>query len=571
MVPHSANDQSPSTLDLKWLKSLIELKREENLTIAESPRSSTLAAKLDALPVGDEFQYARADAMATPLFNWPTRFDAEIASCVVHGSIPHEIDGTFYRVICDSIFSNRNGKDIWINGDGAIDAWRISNGVCDFKQKFVRTPRFILERAARKSLFGTYRNPFSGDERVFDMIQSPGNTHIHYWQGLLLATKEDSPPIAMDPDTLDTIGVYDFEGQLTSRTFTAHPKFDFATGEMMAYGIEAKGLNSNDLVYYRFNKEGMKVDECWVKTPHVSWTHDMAATDNWVIFGMTPFETDVEYMKKEAGTHFRFNRFLHNTFIVLPRRNPKPEDVRYFKSIKNHFWGHFSNYFEKDGCIYMDTFLNDGDGFGVFPNMHPELDAGKPKRPIQGKFVRFKIDPKSPSDYMELPVVLSEVLGEMARSDDRYQTKPYNHAYAATPGDMGFNGVLHVNHATGESKVWRAGDGVTVGEPCFVPRNITAPEGDGYLVVCIRDAKTTLAYLAILDALEITSGPIGIVELPFRLREGVHGSWVNASDRADRQPLVDYSGVTPEILEEYGTGAPKPYDKLPDTHVKISL
>jgi carotenoid cleavage dioxygenase len=228
MVPHSANDQSPSTLDLKWLKSLIvtdsplseipdeqeqeskiqELKREENLTIAESPRSSTLAAKLDALPVGDEFQYARADAMATPLFNWPTRFDAEIASCVVHGSIPHEIDGTFYRVICDSIFSNRNGKDIWINGDGAIDAWRISNGVCDFKQKFVRTPRFILERAARKSLFGTYRNPFSGDERVFDMIQSPGNTHIHYWQGLLLATKEDSPPIAMDPDTLDTIGMY---------------------------------------------------------------------------------------------------------------------------------------------------------------------------------------------------------------------------------------------------------------------------------------------------------------------------------------------------------------------------
>jgi carotenoid cleavage dioxygenase len=38
------------------------------------------------------------------------------------------------------------------------------------------------------------------------------------------------------------LGVYDFEGQLTSRTFTAHPKFDFATGEMMAYGIEAKGL-----------------------------------------------------------------------------------------------------------------------------------------------------------------------------------------------------------------------------------------------------------------------------------------------------------------------------------------
>lgn len=168
---------------------------------------TTLASKLDALPVGEEFQFAKADKMATAPINWPTRFDAEVASCVVHGSIPPEIDGTFYRVICDSIYTNRNGKDIWINGDGAIDAWRISNGVCDFKQKFVRTPRFIIERAARKSIFGTYRNPFAGDKRVFDMVQSPGNTHIHYWQGLLLAAKEDSPPIVMDPDTLDTIGI----------------------------------------------------------------------------------------------------------------------------------------------------------------------------------------------------------------------------------------------------------------------------------------------------------------------------------------------------------------------------
>lgn len=41
---------------------------------------------------------------------------------------------------------------------------------------------------------------------------------------------------------------------------------------------------SNDLVYYRFNKDGKKVDECWVKTPDVSWTHDMVATEKLVPF-----------------------------------------------------------------------------------------------------------------------------------------------------------------------------------------------------------------------------------------------------------------------------------------------
>jgi len=55
---------------------------------------------------------------------------------------------------------------------------------------------------------------------------------------MLLATEEDGPAYAMDPDTLDTISRYDFEGQVLSLTMTAHPKFDPKTGEMVCYGYE---------------------------------------------------------------------------------------------------------------------------------------------------------------------------------------------------------------------------------------------------------------------------------------------------------------------------------------------
>jgi carotenoid cleavage dioxygenase len=48
-----------------------------------------------------------------------------------------------------------------------------------------------------------------------------------------LALKEDGPPFAMDPSTLETIGRYDFEGEVKSPTFTAHPKFYLVTGEMV--------------------------------------------------------------------------------------------------------------------------------------------------------------------------------------------------------------------------------------------------------------------------------------------------------------------------------------------------
>ena len=47
----------------------------------------------------------------------------------------------------------------------------------------------------------------------------------------------------MNPITLETVDdYYTFGGGLHSLTHTAHPKFDNATGEMISYGYEAKGL-----------------------------------------------------------------------------------------------------------------------------------------------------------------------------------------------------------------------------------------------------------------------------------------------------------------------------------------
>jgi carotenoid cleavage dioxygenase-like enzyme len=78
-------------------------------------------------------------------------------------------------------------------------------------------------------------------------VRSTANTNTVYWHGKLLALKEDSPPYAMDPETLETIGLCDFEGQLPSLTFTAHPKFDPESREMVCFGYEAKGDGTPDV------------------------------------------------------------------------------------------------------------------------------------------------------------------------------------------------------------------------------------------------------------------------------------------------------------------------------------
>lgn len=72
-------------------------------------------------------------------------------------------------------------------------------------------------------------------------IRTVSNTNIIFWLGMLLATKEDGPSFAMDPITLETIGRYDFESQITSPTFTAHPKFDPRTEEIVLFAYGARG------------------------------------------------------------------------------------------------------------------------------------------------------------------------------------------------------------------------------------------------------------------------------------------------------------------------------------------
>ena len=59
------------------------------------------------------------------------------------------------------------------------------------------------QRAARASLHGVYRNPYTNDERVKNLSNSTANTNVVVHHGKLLALKEDSPPYALDPGTLE--------------------------------------------------------------------------------------------------------------------------------------------------------------------------------------------------------------------------------------------------------------------------------------------------------------------------------------------------------------------------------
>jgi carotenoid cleavage dioxygenase-like enzyme len=165
-----------------------------------------------------------------------------------------------------------------IDGDGNISAFRFHNGRVDMKMRYVETERSKLERKAGKALFGLYRNPYTHHPCVRAAVDSTANTNLMLWVNHLLALKEGGLPYSVDPDTLDTL-MYDPFGQVKSKTFSAHPKIDRYTNEMVTFGYEAKGLATDDSLTYTLDKHGRKTEEeLWVKSPWCAPIHDCAIT-----------------------------------------------------------------------------------------------------------------------------------------------------------------------------------------------------------------------------------------------------------------------------------------------------
>ena len=172
--------------------------------------------------------------------NAPCRVEADVNGLDVVGTIPAAIDGAFYRVAADHQFPPRFANDVPFNGDGMVSMFRFHAGRVDLKTRYVQTDRFKAERLAGRALFGKYRNKWTDDPSVAGVNRNLANTNVIIHHGVLLALREDSPPVALDPVTLQTLGNWDFHGTLPGPTCSAHCRLDPHTGNLVGFGFGAK-------------------------------------------------------------------------------------------------------------------------------------------------------------------------------------------------------------------------------------------------------------------------------------------------------------------------------------------
>jgi carotenoid cleavage dioxygenase len=468
-------------------------------------------------------------------FAAPCRFEADLFDCEVEGELPQGLAGTFYRACYDRQYPAPLADDAIFNEDGAVDMFRFRDGRVDFRTRWVRTERLLAERRARRALFGRYRNRHTVSPEAAGLSLNVANTNVVYHGGKLLVLKESDRPIAIDPHTLETLGTWDYDGKLTSETFTAHPKIDARTGEMIAYGYEARGDASLDIAVFAIDRLGRITWELWLQPPLLSMLHDIAITPNYIILPTTSFTTSTERLHS-GKVHWGFDPRQPTHLAVIPRGG-RTEDVRWFDAPR-HAMIHTINATEEDGRIVLDAPVSDSNPFPFFPAID-----GSPWDPQGGKATvrRWTIDLASDGREVREEVLFPEQRGGgLARMDDRFTGQPFRYSYMgitdpgqpfdrerAGPPPPGLtNCYVRFDHVTGETESFFAGETRTLQEPCFVPRSAEAAEGDGWLIGVASNLADMHSELLVVDAQELGRGAVARVRLPFRLHSQVHGNWV---------------------------------------------
>lgn len=247
---------------------------------------------------------------------------------------------------------------------------------------------------------------------------------------------------------------------------------------------------------------------------------------------------------KSGGEHWQWDREVPFYLGVLPRHGASGSDVKWFRA-PNAFPGHTVNAYEDpSGSIVFDLALTDENVFFWWPDA--KGNAPSPEQ-IAAQLVRFTFDPRS--DDLELPAaqLLCNKDFEFPRIDDRFCGKKHTHAFfdlmdpsletdfATIMPRMGgghppYNSVGHFDYRTMTLQKYFPGRTHLVQEPIFIQRkDADTPEGDGWVVVLVNNYASMSSELHVVDTRQFEKAQ-AIIDLPIRLRAGLHGNWVDGSE-----------------------------------------
>ncbi len=375
----------------------------------------------------------------------PVRSENDFADLPVKGELPRELVGHLYRTGPNPQFDPRDANYHWFAGDGMLHAFHLKDGKVSYRNRYVRTPKWELEHKAGKALFGAFGNPMTTDPSVMGQDSGVANTNILFHAGRLLALEEGHQPFEVDPKTLDPRGYLSYAGN--ANRFTAHPKIDPQTGELVFFGYMAGEVPlTNNMAYGVVDKSGNVTRLDRFEAPFASMVHDFMVTDHHVLFPILPATLSLERAMKGMSP-IAWEPDV-GAFVGVLARDASIDKIRWFKTEPNYVF-HVMNTWEEGAKIFADVM--EYPSAPLFPNAD-----GSPGLPVAAILRRWTFDLAGNTDTIKRET-LDDMVGEFPRVDDRRAGLGYRHGWFAASSsseqDVRFDAIAHIDLKTGNNKV----------------------------------------------------------------------------------------------------------------------
>jgi carotenoid cleavage dioxygenase len=416
----------------------------------------------------------------------------------------------------------------WFAGHGMVHRFEFASGQVRYRNRWVRTQRWLGERAGASA---EERALGAGTAQGLPRDDGVANTNVLMHGARLLALEEAHLPIELHPQTLDTLRQVDFGGALQG-AFTAHPKVDPRTGELLFFSYGGPDGLGAGMTAGSIDANGRVQQVRQFEAPYASMVHDFAFTAQHMLFPVMPLTGSAARARAHAPAYAWEPQV--GTFVGIMRRDGSAEPDWWQGPVC--FVYHVMNAWEEGERIYMDVMQSDAPSGFTWPDGSPIEGAG------HARLCRWTFDLHG-KERVFTSALIANVEGEFPRIDERFAGSAYHHGWLAahSDGEHGlFTQIVHVDQGDRSSTrrletlsntrldIYPLEAGDSTSEPVFVPRAVDAPEGDGWLLAVIFRGAQMRSDLLVFDALHVATGPLVTVEVPHRIPNGFHGNWVAA-------------------------------------------
>lgn len=446
----------------------------------------------------------------------------------VIGQIPPELDGMFVRNGPNPQFPPIRNYH-WFEGDGMLHGVRIRDGAASYRNRYIRTRGWQKENSGGKSVYGSILDPLNVRAILQtswnaltrrDLMKNTGNTALVYHDRKLLALWEAGEPHEIELPGLETVGPYNYCGELR-HPFTAHPKIDPVTGEMLFFGYDP----FKPIVCYSIaNRAGRLVRSIRIKVSRPTMMHDFAITQRYTIFLDMPFTFSV--MRGLRGKPvLKLEPELGARFGILPRYGDG-DAIKWFDVAAGYAFHTLNAYEEGDEVVILACRTDDfPESFFLPANGGPII--GPEWVPVM---YRWRINLKTGA-VRESP--LDDVPAEFPRVNEKMIGAKMRYGYTSTLM-TGANALIKYDLDRGRSEMHVHGPKRIGGEGVFAPRPDAQAEDDGWVITYVHDEELNRSELIVVEGRDFSAAPVARIQIPVRVPYGFHAAWIPGETFATR-------------------------------------